>query len=185
MPGSIFDLLPLETSRLRIRQYRESDLEPTRRMSQDAELRKWLPSGVYSDKEHADYVNVCGTADAKDFVVEDKVTGCVVGEMTFHPWFVEKTWEIGWLILPEFQGRGYASEAASALLDVGFSELEIHRIVATAQPQNPASFRVMEKVGMRREGEFLQCIPRSDGTWWDEVFYAILASEYKEVNIKI
>ncbi|WP_299371681.1 GNAT family N-acetyltransferase [uncultured Kiloniella sp.] len=184
MSSSFLDLLPLETSRLRIRQYQSTDLEPTRAMSQDPELRKWIPTGVYSDKEHAEYVRVSGTADAKDFVVEDKMTDVVIGEMTFHPWFVEKTWEIGWLILPEFQGRGYASEAASALLDVGFSELEIHRIVATAQPQNPASFRVMEKVGMRREGEFLQCIPRSDGTWWDEVFYAILASEYKDMKIR-
>ncbi|WP_082114022.1 GNAT family N-acetyltransferase [Kiloniella litopenaei] len=182
MSGSIFDLLPLETPRLRIRQYRDSDLEPTRRMSQDAGLRKWLPSGVYSDQEHADYVRVSGTADAKDFVVEDKVTGCVVGEMTFHLWFVEKTWEIGWLILPEFQGRGYASEAARALIKVGFEELGLHRIIATAQPQNPASCRVMEKIGMRREGEFLQCIPRPDGTWWDEVLYAILASEYQAVD---
>ncbi|WP_120495888.1 GNAT family N-acetyltransferase [Kiloniella sp. EL199] len=182
MTTSFLDLLPLETSRLRIRQYRHTDLETTRQMSQDAELRKWLISGVYSDKEHEEYVRISSGPDTKDFVVEDKITGKIIGEMTFHLWFVERTWEMGWLILPEFQGKGYASEAANSLIKIGFEEMQLQRIVAMAQPENQASWRVMEKIGMRREGLFLQCIPRPDGTWWDEVLYAILASEYKALD---
>lgn len=142
-------------------------------------LRKWIPSGVYGDEEHKEYVLQSSSDSPKDFILEDRITGCIVGEMTFHLWFVERTWEIGWLILPPFQGRGYASEAAKELINVGFGEMELHRIIATAQPENPASSRVMEKVGMRREGLFKQCIPRPDGTWWDEVLYAVLAEEWK------
>ncbi|WP_053005784.1 GNAT family N-acetyltransferase [Kiloniella spongiae] len=179
MTISFLNFLPLETSRLRIRQYQGTDLEPTRRMSQDPELRKWLLSGVYSDKEHEEYVKVSSTSDTKDFVVEEKATGLVMGEMTFHRWEVQRTWEMGWLILPEFQGKGYASEAAKSLLKVGFEQMELHRIVAMAHPENSASWRLMEKIGMRKEGAYLQSIPRPDSTWWDGVSYAILASEYK------
>ncbi|WP_085908418.1 GNAT family N-acetyltransferase [Kiloniella majae] len=179
MASCFLDFLPLETPRLRIRQYCSTDLEPTRQMSQNPELRKWLLSGIYSDKEHEEYVRVSSTADTKDFVVEEKATKRVVGEMTFHLWEVKKTWEMGWLILPEFQGKGYASEAAKALLKVGFEKMRLHRIVAMAHPENAASWRVMEKIGMRKEGTYLQSIPKSDGTWWDGVSYAILASEYK------
>ncbi|WP_419902003.1 GNAT family N-acetyltransferase [Kiloniella sp.] len=175
--AAIGEYLPLDTDRLRIRKYRLTDMEETRPMSQDPVLRQWIPSGVFNEEEHREYVAKSSADKAQDFIVEDKHTGEIVGEMTFHLWFVERTWEIGWLILPAYQGKGYASEAARALINLGFRTMGLHRIIATAQPENPASWRVMEKVGMRREGHYKQCIPRPDGTWWDEVFYAILADE--------
>ena len=156
---TFLNCLPLETERLRIRPYRLSDLDATLQMSQDPVLRKWIPSGVYNDDEHKEYVLKSSSDNPKDFILEDKFTRNIVGEMTFHLWFVERTWEIGWLILPPYQGQGYASEAATRLIDVGFVVLRLHRIIATADPENIASWRVMEKVGMRREGLFKQCIP--------------------------
>ncbi|MEH6633128.1 MAG: GNAT family protein [Halopseudomonas aestusnigri] len=169
--------LPLETNRLVIRKYRFSDFERTKQMSQDPVLRKWIPSGVFNDAGHKEHVEKSSSDTPQDFILEDRFTGDIVGEMTFHLWFVERTWEIGWLILPAYQGRGYASEAARALINLGFGAMGLHRIIATAQPENPASWRVMEKVGMRKEGHYKQCIPRPNGTWWDEVCYAVLADE--------
>ena len=107
-----------------------------------------------------------------------KETGQLIGHMVFHPWFAPRTYEIGWVFHPGWHGRGYATEAARALLDYGFRELGLHRIIATCQPENPASYRVMEKIGMRREGHFRKCIYRGGETWWDEYFYAILAEEW-------
>jgi RimJ/RimL family protein N-acetyltransferase len=98
--------------------------------------------------------------------------------MVFHPWFAPRTYEIGWVIHPDYQRRGYASEAAAALLRYGFEEMALHRIIATCQPENPASYGVMEKIGMRREGHFRQCIHRGGDLWWDEYFYALLADEW-------
>ena len=69
-------------------------------------------------------------------------------------------------------------EAAHALLGYGFATLGLHRVIATCQPENVASWRVMEKLGMRREAHVRQCIPRDDGTWWDEYVYAILKAEW-------
>jgi RimJ/RimL family protein N-acetyltransferase len=98
--------------------------------------------------------------------------------MPFHPWFAPQTYEIGWALHRTYHGKGYASEAASALLRYGFEELRLHRIIATCQPENIASWRVMEKIGLRREGFFQKCIYRDDGTWWDEYFYALLEEEW-------
>ena len=88
------------------------------------------------------------------------------------------TREIGWAIGRPHQRRGYATEAARALLAHAFETLRCHRVVATCQPENVASWRVMEKLGMRREAHFRQALLRETGEWWDEYFYALLAEEY-------
>jgi len=56
--------------------------------------------------------------------------------------------------------------------------LHLHRIIATCQPQNVASWRVMEKLGMRREAHFRKCLRRPENQWWDEYFYALLDEEW-------
>ena len=76
------------------------------------------------------------------------------------------------------RGRGYATDAARAILRYGFETLGLHRVIANCQPENVASWRVMEKLGMRREAHFRQCIHRDDGTWWDEYSYAILEEDW-------
>jgi RimJ/RimL family protein N-acetyltransferase len=95
-----------------------------------------------------------------------------------------RTHEIGWAVDPGHQGRGYATEAANALLAHGFEDLGLHRIIATCQPQNAASVRVMEKLGLRREAHFRQCMLAPDGTWWDEYFYALLDDEWRRATIR-
>jgi RimJ/RimL family protein N-acetyltransferase len=102
----------------------------------------------------------------------------LIGHIVFHPWFAPQTFEIGWVFHPDYHKRGYATEAAWALLDYGFTQMGLHRVIATCQPENPASAHVMEKLGMRREGHFRQCISREGGVWWDEYFYAILRAEW-------
>ena len=103
----------------------------------------------------------------------------LIGHLVFHPWAGPHTYEIGWVFAQEHHGRGYATEAARALLSHAFKTLGLHRVIATCQPENPASWRVMEKLGMRREGYFRQCIARDSGIWWDEYFYATLADEWR------
>ena len=67
---------------------------------------------------------------------------------------LENCKEIGWAFNLEYYNNGYASEAALPILKYGFEEVELHRIVATSQLVNVPSYRVMEKIGMRREGYF-------------------------------
>ena len=60
--------------------------------------------------------------------------------------------------------------------------IQSHRVIATCQPENPASYRVMEKIGMHREGHFRKFIYRGENLWWDELFYAILDEEWYALN---
>ncbi|MDL1896993.1 GNAT family N-acetyltransferase [Anaerolineae bacterium CFX7] len=86
--------------------------------------------------------------------------------------------DMGYEIDPKVWGNGYATEAAEALLQFGFTTLQLHRIWAEALAANENSIRVLEKLGMRQEGrlrekEFFK------GRFWDTVIYGILAEEWR------
>lgn len=85
--------------------------------------------------------------------------------------------EIGWGLHPDFQGKGYAFEAATALLRYGFDELGLHRIVAELDPRNDASVALCKRLGMREEALFREHM-WFKGEWGDTGVYAILASEF-------
>jgi RimJ/RimL family protein N-acetyltransferase len=87
-------------------------------------------------------------------------------------------WEIGWAIHVAHWGQGYATEAARALLKFGFEDLDVHRIVAFCNANNAASYRVMEKIGMQRDGHLREAL-KWQGEWSDEFVYSILDREWK------
>lgn len=84
--------------------------------------------------------------------------------------------EIFYKLLPEHWGRGYATEAAQALVRFGFGVLKLHRIEAGAATENHASARVLEKIGMTREGIGRKILP-TPGGWRDNYRYAILEDD--------
>jgi len=86
--------------------------------------------------------------------------------------------EIWYLVRPDHWGRGIAQLAAGELLRIGFSELNLHRMFATCLPENPASSRVLEKIGMRKEGYQLKNL-KIHGVWHDSNLYAILRAEWE------
>jgi len=85
--------------------------------------------------------------------------------------------EIWYLVEPESWGKGIATEAARHLLDLAFGQLGLHRVWATCLPENPASARVLKKVGMRKEG-FLVKNLKIHGMWKSSFLYAMLAEEW-------
>ena len=86
--------------------------------------------------------------------------------------------DIGYELAPEQWGRGYATEAARALLHFGFTELRVHRIWSWCIAENTGSVRVLEKLGMRREGR-LRDNEYFKGRWWDTLQFAILEYEWR------
>lgn len=86
--------------------------------------------------------------------------------------------EIWYLVRPDQWGRGIAQLAAGELLRIGFSELNLHRMFATCVPENPASSRVLEKIGMRKEGYQAKNLKIHD-VWHDSYLYAILRPEWE------
>jgi len=86
--------------------------------------------------------------------------------------------EIWYLVSPQHWGRGIAAQAAKLLLRFAFSELGLHRAWASCLPENPASVRVLEKAGMRKEGFLVENL-KIHGVWKSSFLYAILADEWK------
>lgn len=92
------------------------------------------------------------------------------------------TWELGYIFNPAFQNKGYATESAKALIQYGFDHFGIHRVMARCNPENTASWKVLEKIGMKREGFFRKNVffrTTADGSplWVDTFEYALLKED--------
>lgn len=169
----------LQTARLAIRPILSDDWQAVHNYMSNPAVTAYLPEATFTEADSQAFARQHAGDEAEAAAVIAEADGQLIGHIIFHPWFAPETYELGWVLHPDYHGQGYATEAARALLDYGFGTLGAHRIVATCQPQNPASYRVMEKLGMRREGHFQQCIHRGNGVWWDEFFYAMLREEWE------
>jgi [ribosomal protein S5]-alanine N-acetyltransferase len=172
----------IETQRLRIRSYERNDWQAVYDYTSDPAVMLYLPEGPFTPEQAEAFVAENIGEQARFVAVLLKTEDMLVGHMEFHPWFAPQTYEIGWVFDRAYHGRGYATEAAMALLHYGFETLQLHRIIATCQPENVASRRVMEKLGMRREAHFRMCVKCPDNGWWDEYFYALLEEEWFKTN---
>lgn len=171
--------MDIKSKRLWVRDFERSDWEAVHTYTSDAHVMKYMPEGVLSEEETKSFVLKNVEEHAEKFPVIRIEDDMLIGHIVFHKYFGEHTYEIGWVFNPDYQQKGYATEAAGAVLEYAFNHLNLHRVVATCQPENTSSYRVMEKIGMRREGFFKQCIPHG-ADWWDEYCYAILEKEFKE-----
>ncbi|MDR7255753.1 RimJ/RimL family protein N-acetyltransferase [Nocardioides sp. BE266] len=87
--------------------------------------------------------------------------------------------EIGWCLAPEHEGRGYATEAVRDLLSFVFDGLGLRRVHAECFAVNEPSWRLMERLGMRREAHTVKDALHRDGRWYDGLTYALLAEEWR------
>lgn len=166
--------MDINTDRLVIRKFEIEDWQDVYEYTSNSRVMKYIPEGVFTEENAKEFV----IENTKHFPVVLKAENTVIGHIAFLKYFEDHTYEIGWVFNPKYQNKGFASEAAQAILEYGFTQLNLHRIIATCQPQNTPSYRVMEKIGMRREGYFKKCILK--GTeWWDEYYYAILEDEWR------
>ncbi len=102
----------------------------------------------------------------------------VVGMVQLEVDAAERTAALGYGLARQYRGLGLATEAARAVVDVGFGPLGLARIWARADPHNLASVRVLEKLGMRREGLLRQHVVRR-GERVDRVYYGLLRAEWQ------
>ncbi|HAM81990.1 GNAT family N-acetyltransferase [Ornithinibacillus bavariensis] len=165
------------SERLVIRNFTQDDWQSVYEYTSDSNVMKYLPEDVFSVEDAKKFVMDNSGENAKYFPVLLKEDQNLIGHIVFHKYFGDHTYEIGWVFNPKYYNKGYASEAAHAILKYGFETMGLHRIIATCQPENTPSYRVMEKIGMRREGFFKKCIPQGN-EWWDEYYYAILDEEW-------
>jgi len=150
-----------QTERLLLRPWRDDDLPAFAEMNADPEVMRYFLQPL-SREESRIYLETFRQRMAQNkfgfWAVEERSSGELAGfvglnrpgyRLPFSPCV-----EVGWRLRKAFWGKGYAPEAAAAALRAGFSEYGLERIVAfTALPNSPSQ-RVMEKLGMKREGEF-------------------------------
>jgi RimJ/RimL family protein N-acetyltransferase len=107
--------------------------------------------------------------------------GALIGDVMLM-WHSEqhRSGEIGYVFAPEHAGRGYATEAARALLGLGFDGLRLHRITARIDARNTASVRVAQRLGMRQEARLVEN-EWFKGGWSDELDFAMLDREWHEI----
>jgi RimJ/RimL family protein N-acetyltransferase len=87
--------------------------------------------------------------------------------------------ELGWCLDPRYAGRGYATEAVEGLLHLCFELLGLRRVTASCFADNERSWRLMERVGMRREAHTVADSLHRSGRWLDGLTYAMLADEWR------
>jgi len=178
---------PLCTERLTLRPGTERDADATwtyRRLPSVSAWLTQLPTDLTSHRSaFADPERLAATV-----VVERE--GHVIGDLMLR---AEDAWaqaevsaeatgaqaELGWTLHPAHTGHGYATEAVRALLTCCFTELGMHRVVASCFLANDRSWRLMERLGMRREGHALSDSLHRSGRWLDTLTYAVLASEWR------
>lgn len=122
------------------------------------------------------------TSDADNcwlmFAIELRESGGMIGEVGMYIESGSKqTGDIGWSLNRAFWGQGYATEAAKWLIDYAFGERRLHRLTSNASTQNTESIRLLERLGMRREGTTRESV-LVHGVWHDEHRYAMLSSEW-------
>lgn len=102
----------------------------------------------------------------------------LIGDIGIH--FLEDNAqvEVGYTLAPGCQGQGYATEALKAVVNYLFFELKKHRITASVDPNNIKSIRLLERLGMRKEGHFKKSFRMHD-MWFDDCIYAILKDEWR------
>lgn len=178
--------LPIRTERLLLRPFTDDDFEAFFDLYRREDVARYLP---WEPRTREQAIEMFGRVKAlTSFSAEGHAirlaavlpeSGAVIGDISLnHASREHRQGEIGFVIHPDHQRHGYATEACSAVLGLGFEELGLHRIMGRADPRNAGSVGVMERLGMRREAH-LRENELIKGEWWDEVDYAILASEWK------
>lgn len=176
-------MMELITPRLKIREFRPDDLDAVYEIDSDPRVCRYESPPLTVDQVRYRLEGAVEWANETPRTIyklaltippDDRVCGRLTLKVTLP---AVREWEIGWTLHPQVWGRGYATEGAHALLGYAFSQLNAHRVVAFCHVENTASYRVMERMGMRREGRTRETV-WLQGAWHDELLYGILEREF-------
>jgi RimJ/RimL family protein N-acetyltransferase len=177
---------PVRTARLLLRRGVEGDVEATFAFRRLPEVYAWLGSAATDVESYRDHFL---DPDRMRHLLVLEHEGRVVGDAMLK---VIDAWsqtevrdqaagteaELGWSLDPTYQGRGLATEAVRALLGLAFGPLGLRRVVAHCFADNEPSWRLMERLGMRREVHTRKESLHRSGAWLDGMSYALLAEEW-------
>jgi len=175
--------MEIETPRLLLREFRETDYTTTHEYASDEEVTRYTIFGPNSEQDTREFL-LRAVAQQREnprtqygMAIVLKSESRHIGSIGMR---VKKGAEgnFGYVLNKAYWGKGYIPEAARALLDFAFKTVKIHRMIAKVCPENTASIRVLEKLGMRREGRHIKD-DWMKNAWRDSYLYAILEEEWK------
>ena len=191
--------MELVSERLILREFSHADFQDVHAYSSNIENIKYMIRGPNSEEDTIEFLDDCiENIDKKprkqyDFAVTLKENGKVIGGCGIYLNDSLEEGMLGWILHKDYWKKGYMTEAGKELVKFAFEDLNLHRLYATCDAENYGSYRVMENLGMRREGHIIKNRKFAGFTdvWHDEFFYGLLqeewinkSTEYIEVNDK-
>lgn len=173
----------IEAPRIVIRAFDPSDWQDLWEYLSDPLTYVFEP-GEPIDEEQAELLTEERSKSNDFLAVELKSNRKVIGHLSFRR--IEQielqSWELGFIFNPSYQRQGYATESAKAVVEYGFHKLHVHRISANCNPENVASWKVLERVGFIKEGHqrkniFFKTSVEGKPLWQDTYNYAMLATD--------
>lgn len=165
----------LETERLLLRPIEASDFERIYAWSSDPENVRymgWPPNTADSAKAF-----IAMAEPGRDFGIVLKSTGVLIGTGGIN--VKGHVAELGWILDKAYWKHGYGTEFGQAMVRYGFEDLGLHRLFAPCAAVNYGSYRVMENIGMRREGRMRKAYwSYVDRMWYDQLLYGMLEEDY-------
>ena len=181
-------IYPLTTERLIIRALTPDDVERHHVLFADPDVVRYLYFGPFDRPAAQEHLARRSIVDLPveggwiNFGVEVKGEGVLIGELAMG--FISAThahYEVGYVFDPAYAGHGYATEGTAMIVELAFSGLGAHRVSGRLDARNDPSARVLERLGMRREANFIEN-EYVKGEWTDELVYAILAPEWRALH---
>ncbi len=178
--------ITISTERLTLRPINQGDAESVFRYRSDALTNKyqgWIPKAIddvvsFIDNRVSPAIDINGTWF--QFVIIKNDDHMIIGDIGIHFFDPDnKQAEIGCTIHKNNQKHGYASEALSGGFQYLFNTLDKHRIIASIDPRNEGSIKLVERLGFRKEAHFKESIFQ-DGEWLDDLIYAMLRKEWEK-----
>jgi len=176
--------LKLETERLEIKPVSLDDKEKIFRYRRDKTTNKfqgWIPETI-EDVEN--FITKTSSAINEpetwfQFVIIEKQSQKIIGDIGVHFFDKEnKQSEIGYTLDKEFQNQGYATESVKRVIGYLFEELHKHRIIASTDPANLKSIKLLERLGFRKEAHFVESL-YLNGRWVDDLIFAMTDKDWK------
>ena len=175
-------MVSLESEHITLREFQKDDFDAVHSYASDPEVVKFMSWGPNTAVETRRFIQrtiqsqIIKPRTSYDLsIVFDGqlVGGC---SLTIYS-LMDRRAEMGYCIRRDHWGRGIGTKVAAMLIEFGFKDLDLHRIEAKCDPENHASYRIMEKNGMHREG-ILREEKDIHGEWRDSYIYSILRQEW-------
>ena len=175
----------LETDRLLLRRVSQNDVPEILELRGNPETMKFIPRPLVTTSDEAlDHYKMIDDKIEKNEGINwainlkgnPKLIG-IIGHYRIQP--ENHRCEIGYMILPQYNGQGIVTEAIKLVLEYGFENLQMHSIEAVIDPENFASERVLQKNGFVKEAHILEN-EHYEGKFWDTVIYSILKRNFKK-----